>query len=326
LRKLVPAKAAVQGALASRMITIRIRKDEPYGVLTSLPKGCSTSQRSIEAVRAAIDEHYGSAGRAFIARVVEAATSDQEGLRRFLQKRMAGFLERVERDHRSARVRNAFALTYAAGRLARDWGILPKAWGPLLPAILTVYRSVQPPSRKKPTALDRIKAYREKHRSEIVRASALSKPYTRAEFDTAAGFTRKGQAGEELLVPSTRLKAEFPDHVEVMRELRRQGVAKTERGENRSSPSKLPKKSARWPGFIGSSWAPNRSDSAKLGGGDNDAPPRLSSSETQASNPMSCLCTLGRNTWCVQLRVLEFIARGEGSTPCLRRSSTAPST
>jgi hypothetical protein len=51
LRQLVQARGAVGGALASRMITIQIPKDQPHGVLAFVPAGFASSRAAMEHLR-----------------------------------------------------------------------------------------------------------------------------------------------------------------------------------------------------------------------------------------------------------------------------------
>jgi hypothetical protein len=118
IRDLVEGSEDVRGALQSRIVTLQIRDDRPYGVLASIPAGCATSRRAIEWLRAATDENYGVAGRAFMERLVEAAATDEEQLRRIIARGLDSYLRRGGEAGGSARVGKCFALVALAWALA----------------------------------------------------------------------------------------------------------------------------------------------------------------------------------------------------------------
>ncbi|GEO18063.1 DUF927 domain-containing protein [Microvirga aerophila] len=242
LRRLVKAKGAVLGALASRMITIRIGKDRPYGILDRVPDSFADARQAMQHLRAVINSQYGTAGQSFIARLVKERAADERALGRSIQKRMNRFLKEVEQirsSHSSIRIENTLAVTYAAGRLARDWGILPRTWGSLLPVLLQIYRSLQ----KKPVAspLDRVRQYVETHREQLVKVESMAKPYTAPKFESTAGFLRCVSGGYELLVPTKLFQEEFPDHRLLMQALKKASLARTEGGNQTKLSIKVPK-------------------------------------------------------------------------------------
>lgn len=242
LRDIVQTTTAVRGALASRLITISIPKDHPHGVLTSVPAGCQNAREAIERLRGVVDQQYGTAGRTFMSRLVEAAASDEPGLRRILEKRMARFLGKAGEvgSGDSARVVKAFALAYAAGRLAQDYEVVPRSWGSILKACLSVYGSVQAKSHR--TSTDPIDAYLKKHEADIVDADSLAEPYSRNRFNRTACFRRRVGQGEEFLIPSVRLQAEVSDHARHVRRRRKAGLARTEKGDQPKLTIKAPRK------------------------------------------------------------------------------------
>ncbi len=237
LRRLAKAKGAVQGALTSRMLTIRVHKDRPHGVLDRVPDGFSNAREAVQHQRTVINLHYGAAGRAFIERLVVEVAADEEAVRRTILKRMercSKELEIVTSGRSSARVENTLDITFAAFRLARDWRIVPKDWGPLLPMIVEVYCSLQKQSAASP--IDRIVKYVEAHREELVKADSMTKPYSTAKFEKTAGFIRQRDGGRQLLVPARRFQREFVNYRILMRALKKADLTKTEGASTRSSP------------------------------------------------------------------------------------------
>jgi hypothetical protein len=102
---------------------------------------------------------------------------------------MASFLKEVGSDAgrgSSARIEKAFAVTYSAGILARKWGVLPKAWGRLLPALIEVYRSLDGSQGVPcPSALGRIRGYVAQHKAELARMRDVPTPLSRKAFVSA---------------------------------------------------------------------------------------------------------------------------------------------
>jgi hypothetical protein len=151
-----------------------------------------------------------------------------------------------EREN-SARVSKLFALTAVAGALARRWGILPPSWGKLTKAVLEVYRSVEggestaPRPARPSAAIDRVRAYVEAHRKDLVNAADVKARYHSATFEAAAGFWRRLDDGStEVLIPSQRFQREFPDYRFMMVELRDAGLARTEGGQKPKLTIKAP--------------------------------------------------------------------------------------
>ena len=237
LAELVPGPDAVRAARQSRMITIQIPKDHAYGVLHSVPEGFANCGTAMDRLRSAVDQNYGRAGRAFIRQLVDAAAADEQALRRRIEK-LTRCLAKL-REGGAARDKNTLAVTFAAGMLARKWGGLPKAWGPLLRSILQVYR-LQGDARAAPSGLERIRDYRRVNRKNLVKISAMKAPYSERDFARTAGFLRPAAGGVEILIPSGRFQQEFPDYRELMRSLKKAGKARTEGGKRPKLTIKAP--------------------------------------------------------------------------------------
>lgn len=190
-----------------------------------------------------INDSYGAAGRVFVARLIDVASKDESGLRRRIRKLINKFLKVAGAGNKpgSARTINAFALIYAAGRLAREWGVLPKNGGPLLPLIMVVFRSGRVGRSRSVVALNQVGAYIEKHRKQIVRIEKVRRPYSRDEFKGVAGFVRRAHGRAEILIPSARFRREFPNYRALMKDLKKRGFAKTEGGQDPKLTIKAPK-------------------------------------------------------------------------------------
>jgi hypothetical protein len=79
-----------------------------------------------------------------------------------------------------------------------------------------------------------------RERKNLLPVSELAKPLSTTEFTKAAGFLGEQAGRKELLVPAARFQREFPGYVEMMRELRSAGLAKTEGGEQPKLTIKAP--------------------------------------------------------------------------------------
>jgi hypothetical protein len=250
LSELVTAHNAVMGALHSRMCTIRVPKGNPHGVLTSVLKGFPNSRKAMEALRATLNVNYGSPGRAFVTELVEAAARDEAGLRSRIKKLMDRFQEEAG-SAGSARIRKTFAITFAAGIIARKWGVLPKSWGPLLPALLQVYEgasageaqgATQRPRKSAARAMRRVRRYARRYRNELVPVREVETAYRPTAFNRARGFIRRVDGFEELLIPSRRFQKFFRDPGDLAKTLRGVERIRTEGGKQPKLTIKAPRR------------------------------------------------------------------------------------
>jgi hypothetical protein len=242
LAELLKTRGAVGGAIESRMLSINIGPDRPYGALDSVPGGVGSSRKAIETLRSAIDAQYGSAGRCFIRRLIKVIADDELAFRqRFAEDidKAHKLLDRHGIDVGSKRNQQVLALCCAAGWLARELRIVPAGWMPPLRVIRALTQSFEGPQQSDP--LVRIRAYRQSHQADIVKVSKLKAPLSPDEFVKAAGFLRRKDGETELLVPAPRFQRAFPDHQALMRQLRASGRARTEGGARTKLTIKAPK-------------------------------------------------------------------------------------
>jgi hypothetical protein len=248
LLRLVGTHGRIGGAIESRLISIRIPEEAPFGVLASVPNGVTSSRDAVEALRKAIDRYYGAAGRRFIRMLVRAAADREDSLRAEIEQKLEAFDKFVKKSgiRNHARIEKAFALAYAAASLAKKWKILPDAWHPLT-AVRDTYLSVSGQAASATSVqpadpLWRIRDYYERNKGGFIDISKLSRPLDEAAFQRAAGFVRGQEDGRKvLLIPSGRFKAEFSDHVSLMNHLRELGVAQTEGGRQPKLTIKAPR-------------------------------------------------------------------------------------
>ncbi|MCA0012904.1 DUF927 domain-containing protein [Mesorhizobium sp. B292B1B] len=246
LGHLVKASKEVVGAVSSRMVTIKVNKAS--GVLDTVPDRYENVSEAAAHLRKHCARNYAHPGRIFAARLVEAAAEDEDKLRTQIAKRMSAFLgqlsQRRRTDGTSERVKTIFAMIFAAGTLARKWGLLPEEWGGLTNSLLNVFdrmegRSVKTGSTPS-SALERVKKYAQEHGNDIVRVKTMSGPVSFKKFSRSPGYLLRRDGKKAVLIPSERFQLEFEDHKAMMQELRRLGLAKTEGGNNPKLTVKTP--------------------------------------------------------------------------------------
>ncbi|GAB6843693.1 hypothetical protein JCM2811A_26950 [Methylorubrum rhodinum] len=244
-RDLVKGDKTVLDALNSRIVTISIPEDHKLGVFQFVPRDFADAQAAAEHLRMAVNEHYGVAGRVFMRRLVAETARDEDQLRRKIEALMQRFYDAAHDEVPAkgmARGKKVLALTFVAGTLAQEWGVIPKSWGALLPATLAIYRSLVGASAAPvaPSAVDLVRAYRKRNRGNIVRASRLKKPLTKGEFLQKAGVLRCSGKQMDLIVSAQRFQQEFPNYRAILNQLRDEGRAQTEGGQQPKLTIKAP--------------------------------------------------------------------------------------
>ncbi|WP_227440289.1 DUF927 domain-containing protein [Methylobacterium sp. W2] len=246
LSDLIEGSEAERGALTERMVTISIAPERPYGVLDHVPPGYSGSAVAVEALRAAINEHWGVAGTVFIERMQERIAHYEQDFRGTLKRVLDAHREAVSATIEKERVRKCFALVALAGMLARRWGIIPKPWGSPAEAVYAVARETtdRQNSRSESASvapIQQIQTYFEKHRTHVVDVSTLQAPLSKVAFEATAGFVRQVEAATELMIPALRFQEAFSQHEALMRALRETGQARTESGRKPKLTIKTPR-------------------------------------------------------------------------------------
>ncbi|WP_192216568.1 DUF927 domain-containing protein [Methylobacterium bullatum] len=246
LSDLIEGSEAERGALTERMVTISIARERSYGVLDHLPSGYSGAAAAVEALRAASNEHWGTAGTAFIERMQGQIARDEEAFRGTLKRVLDRHREALSADIEKERVRKCFALVALAGMLARRWGIIPKAWGSSAPAVYAVAREAAGNQKSRSqsasvTPIQQIRTYFEKHRTDVVDVSTLQAPLSKVAFEATAGFVKQVEGATELMIPARRFQEAFPQHEALMRVLRDDGQARTESGRKPKLTIKTPR-------------------------------------------------------------------------------------
>jgi hypothetical protein len=227
----------VAEAAAQRLLTIPAEVSE-FGIFDRLPAGIDNSSELVDRLGSATDQFFGTPIRAFLLYFQPARRDNEARLRAAIERRIGLFLQNaaVDLNHGpSVRVARVFALIYAAGCLAQYWRVLPAEWQ-IDRAVMQCYRAhlshraVHQISRR--SAVDRVVDYARRHQQQLVDLRAGKPELDDAAFANAYGFLKGTAGGElELLVPPSRMHRSFPDCLSLMRELRDQGYARVERGE-----------------------------------------------------------------------------------------------
>jgi len=197
-----------------------------------------SSSALAEYLHSASDKFYGVPIRIFLTRLVRTRRCNEPALCAWIEATIQIFLRRAGVDPNNGpavRVARQFGLIYAVGCLAQRWSVLPLEWR-IGWAVLLCYRAHlshrtnRQTSRR--TELDRIIDYARQHRQQLVDLRAGKVDMDDASFAEAYGFLKATSGGGiELLVPPPRMHRSFPDYLPLMQELRHQGHARVERGE-----------------------------------------------------------------------------------------------
>lgn len=122
---------AVADAAFDRLMTLEVPSDRFTGVFDFVPKGYADAEAFANRQETAANKHHGHAIRRFLAGLVDDRALGERGLFRQIAKDMEMFRTKaasLEGVSSTGRVAEAFALVYAAGKLAQRYGALPDNW------------------------------------------------------------------------------------------------------------------------------------------------------------------------------------------------------
>jgi hypothetical protein len=213
-------RAKVNAAALDRLITLPINDDQEHGTFDFLPADYASGWALAEAIRAAIEQNHGLAMRRFLRELVEDRAADEAKLKQSIQGRMAKFRKEVGidgSDGSAARLADAFGLVYAAGLLAKRYGVLPEAFK-CLAAARYCYRMHLASARIVPPFRDRLIALA--RRADVVNIDEVGlSRMSKAELDEVDAFLRTNRSNEvELLLTKASLRRAFPDWTDVKRD------------------------------------------------------------------------------------------------------------
>lgn len=242
LGMLIDGVTDVRGALQSRMITIPIGPDRSFELLSHLPCHYPSQRSAAEAMRASTARFWGTAGRTFVRKLALEAFEDEVDLKRWVADYLGEYMVRGEHQGRSARVQKSFALVAMAGRLARDYGVLPETWGSPWKCVRQVERAVGLSQQSKlPSAMDQIAKYVAREAHCIVQTSDLAEPCSEEQFNATSGFYGIENGRPMLYIPAKRFQEEFANFAGVMSELLKLGLARRENGNQPKLTIKTPR-------------------------------------------------------------------------------------
>lgn len=143
---------AVADAAFDRLMTLEVPSDRPTGVFDFVPKDYANAEAFANQVEKAAHRHHGHAIRQFLGELVKERARGEKRLLRQISKHMKTFRTKaaaLEGVSSTGRVADAFALVYAAGKLAQRFGALPGSWH-CGSAALACYRQMLARSEHRP--------------------------------------------------------------------------------------------------------------------------------------------------------------------------------
>jgi hypothetical protein len=130
LATLIPHQdSASAKAALDRLMTLRIDEKRPFKLFDFLPDGFDDSEVLANTLERAAQKHHGHAIRKFLQGLVEARAANPDRLVRRIRRLMAKFRSKAGLEGSggyNSRIADAFALAYAAGELARRYGVFPE--------------------------------------------------------------------------------------------------------------------------------------------------------------------------------------------------------
>lgn len=243
--RLAGIKSKANGALMARIVTLDLSYGRPHGLFDFVPHGFEDAQCAVEALRKATAELFGAAHRELVRRLVKARAHDEPKLRKHIEKLMRRFVEKSGAHKLAgvdARAAKIFAFGYAAGILAREYGILPQEWGTIFNAMLRAYHlwRVKHSSDEHSAAL-RLHKHLEKERPTWIDMTKKRRKINSKKLNTASGIEIKEGGKRLLLIDASALKMRLPDCVAMMQTLRGAGVVLGEGGADPKTTRKAPR-------------------------------------------------------------------------------------
>jgi hypothetical protein len=212
-------RIAVSDAASDRLLTLFIGQEREFGAFDFVPKGFSDSGALATSINHAVAKYYGQPIRHFLAKLVKSSNKAPERLRSRIAQLISTFRGKVGVDPNSgseSRVAEAFGLVYAAGVLAKEYGVLPEAMcvGPAVRAAYNLNRS----GCDELTLVEQI--LKVAGRKDILRViDAKPLPVTNAQLAAAAGVMRVGKKGRRwLMLTGEQLKRLFSDPAALLRD------------------------------------------------------------------------------------------------------------
>ena len=214
MRDLVGHATDAGHAIVSRVLTVVC--DRPFGVLDTVSPVFGSAEEAMKALDLAVTTNYGSAAEAFLQRLLRYS---DEGIQRAVQKGMTRAVSRgLCGRGLGPRQTKTLAMIYTAGLIAKQLKIIPEEWGRMDEALRIASgteagKLVAP--RRDP--LDRIKAYVDSYRDELLCLSDIGLPMKSDHFDAMPGVWL---VRDQRLVVSTKFfRDRVSDADDILREV-----------------------------------------------------------------------------------------------------------
>ena len=224
----IEGRQEVIDAHSSRLITLRLDRFAGHGIFDSIPPGFATAAGAGNALDLARQLHHGWLGLKFVEKLVGARAKDEAGLIRRIGRYMDEVYARIQRGASAPpmdRIWRPLALAYAAGRLAKNWGLLPNSWGNFLVATTRIYdlavRSFGNTQAAAPVTdpLDDLKAYFKT--TPLIDIRKAKSKMSKQQVEVAPGFlSKQHKTGQfEALISAKRFIKVFPNHNAILTSL-----------------------------------------------------------------------------------------------------------
>ncbi|MEC8814157.1 MAG: DUF927 domain-containing protein [Pseudomonadota bacterium] len=112
---------------AVRIIDVPADTNSRHGIFKSLPSGFNSAQEVLEYINTNVSENHGTAKGKFLERLTAELANDKSAVLEFLDEKMSDFLSNVNSQKLNGqhyRIARRFGLSYAAGCLAKEYGVL----------------------------------------------------------------------------------------------------------------------------------------------------------------------------------------------------------
>ena len=216
--------AETNSAAGDRLITLMIDDRRPFGTFDFLPNGFGNAKQLAAQLEDGISNFYGTPIRHFLMRLGKVRSSDQKALRIEISNSVQKFVKAVGTDLNNGsavRVAEAFGIVYAAGKLAKNHGVLPQGFKCLQAAKAAYQLHISGSGTSLPDVLNQIA-----QAPGVYQLDRKSLPeITDKEFHSSAVFVGRGKRGRtELMMRKDVLKRLRKDHKLILTQADAMGI------------------------------------------------------------------------------------------------------
>lgn len=201
-----------------RVVTLEVEAKRALGIFEHVPKGFPSLSHFLRALSGALAENHGQAIRHFLGKLVQNRAENEAALRSRIASMVGLFRTKAGvnlNDGSAVRTADAFGLVFAAGKLAREYGVLPDDWecGPTVLACYQRYFRKDVPERSFPDRLAEIA-----DSESVVHLRPGEASVSLAEIEAGTKFVRHRSTRRELVVRPQHIQDVFSDWSAVSRE------------------------------------------------------------------------------------------------------------